>query len=247
MASILCAIAMTFVFAPPALAQNDCPISRTDDRAPDELQYKWRNDRCEGLYRVTVSGGGRPQLVGFHSRAFSRSSLAEVEELSFEIERPGSAAVSLRARDLRPRTYYAMDTDLSAGEKRYKWDATIVRSLGPALRGSELAVVACDNGCRPESATRYYPASMSSASGTAGVGMVAIITSPTGLKNIRYRVRNEDGAKVLEREYSREFAAEQPISVRLGTLAPGTYRLEFFADYRASGSPTRNTFVLVIP
>lgn len=107
----------------------------------DELTYKERGDRCEGLYAQKVSATG-VRIAAFHEHpaVFDDNSLA-LNILSREI----SSSKILTVTSLRPKQYYRMDT-VYAGAK-FSLTLDLVKHPQINVDPSDLAAVICIESC----------------------------------------------------------------------------------------------------
>ena len=107
----------------------------------DELAYKERGDRCEGLFAQKVSATGL-RIAAFHEHpaVFDENSLA------LNILSPGmSSSKTLTATSLRPKQYYRMDTAYVGANFSLTLD--LVRHPQINIDPPELAAVICKEGC----------------------------------------------------------------------------------------------------
>ena len=242
----LTAIFATLMSTPPAEAA--CP--RSSDRAPSDpkVRYQPRGSRCEGLYAVPVTGGVGPRLIGFHRRSFPAIAFSTTKLTALSVELDRSARdVALKAVSTRPKTYYAMDTDLPNGALSYAWDTSILASPSIAMRANELSVVACDRKCVPGAGARYYPVTLDVPAAPAGdLGYVAIFQADAAVEQIHVTMQNVAGAIVYDRKVPGRIPASWPIVSTLGFVRPGAYQLRL--DARSSAGPRLiENYAIVIP
>jgi len=98
--------------------------------AQGQIEYRWRQNRCEGFYRSNVSSGDL-ELV---SLLVGRLPAETTPKSPLEIAAPAlqgslTGPVKVRAVAIPPRTYYRMDATVTPGG-RLSWPAGEV--LGPA-------------------------------------------------------------------------------------------------------------------
>lgn len=98
--------------------------------AQGQVEYRWRQNRCEGFYRSNVSSGDL-ELV---SLLVGRLTGETTAKSSLEIAAPAlqaslSGPIKVRAVAIPPRTYYRMDATVAPGG-RFSWPVGEV--LGPA-------------------------------------------------------------------------------------------------------------------
>jgi hypothetical protein len=104
----------------PASAQKS-PCDPQLTPTADGVGYLLRKDRCEGLYVSPVSVRGGVELVSL-TRGRLEYQLGAGQHLTLEAASKGLPASDLQVRGVATplRTYYRMDTRLSAGE-RWQW------------------------------------------------------------------------------------------------------------------------------
>ena len=240
-------IAVLFVLLP-ASAAAACP--RSDALAPKDVrtQYRLRGDRCEGIYAKPVSTTSRPRIVGFHRQAFPNTAFTTTPttSLTLLVRKPASG-VSIRAVSLRPRTYYAMDTDLPPGRSSYAWQTSILSSPQLALSADELGVVACDNLCLMQPATRYFPVELAiPASRVRNSGYVLIFQSEASIERATLTLQDAAGKTVVQRVLSSRYVGSWPIPVGIGQPEPGSYRVRLAAE-ASDGTRLNGLYTVVIP
>jgi hypothetical protein len=89
--------------------------------AQGQIEYRWRQNRCEGFYRSNVSSGDLELvslLVGRLGGETTRN--AQLEIVAPAVHRSLSGPVRIRAVAIPPRTYYRMDASVSPGG-RLSW------------------------------------------------------------------------------------------------------------------------------
>jgi hypothetical protein len=102
--------------------------------------YRWRDDRCEGIYVPGVSGEGS-FLIASISRV--RSAHISAAERSILLQWKAEAdhtALHIRAYPLRPDLHYQMDTLQRLGVRRYRWPSRVLADLD--IDFSDIGVVA---------------------------------------------------------------------------------------------------------
>lgn len=89
--------------------------------AQGQIEYRWRQNRCEGFYRSNVSSGDLELvslLVGRLGGETARNSQLEV--VAPAVQRSLSGPIRIRAVAIPPRTYYRMDATVNPGG-RLSW------------------------------------------------------------------------------------------------------------------------------
>lgn len=245
-AAFVCALALALIL--PSPAAHACP--RSDALAPKnaKTQYRQREDRCEGIYATPVSTTSRPRIVGFHRKAFPGVAFSTIPSTSLSLlVGSQSRPVSIRAISLRPRTYYAMDTDLAAGRSGFSWKTSILSSPELALRANELGVLACDNMCLPQATTSYFPVELAiPASPAQAVGYVLIFQSDVSIERAAVTLQDASGATVLQRQLNGRYVGSWPITAAIGQPRAGTYRVRLTAE-ASDGTRLNAAYSIVIP
>lgn len=108
---LLQSLLMAIYLTASTTAQAQCyPLKAT----PDELGYRYRSNRCEGLYDSNVSSGGSLQVVSLLADdlnfTLSPRVVLEVAPASY-LQTP----INVRAVPLPIKTYYRMDASVRAG------------------------------------------------------------------------------------------------------------------------------------
>lgn len=214
--------------APSASAKTTCP--RRDSVATNDpsTEYRVRGDRCEGVYGRFSGASARAKIVGFHRRELPFVPFESLPQAAIAVAAPaGTRNIGIRAVSLRPRLYYAMDTDLPEGRSRFSWETSILSNPKVALKAHELALLACDNACREDSRTQYYPVEMlAPPAGKYDLGYEIVFQSDVDVLSGTVTVANVMAPKartVPPQKLDDRFAAGWPIPVRLGRLQPGRY------------------------
>lgn len=157
---------------------------------------------------------------------------------------PGSPPLGVRAVSLRPRTYYAMDTDLRANARQFSWDVNILADPALGMRASEIGVLACDKSCGPEADTVFYPVGLVSPRTDRPSGYVALFESAVDLKEVVITV-TPNGREPIVQAMPGRFLGARPIKCPLGSLRAGDYRLQIAAS-TADGARTVSSFYIRI-
>jgi hypothetical protein len=96
----------------PATARAQCyPLQAT----PDALGYRYRSNRCEGLYNSNVSSGDGLQVVSLLAGELNFS-LAPTVVLEVSPVTDFHSAINVRAVPLPIKTYYRMDATIQHGD-----------------------------------------------------------------------------------------------------------------------------------
>jgi hypothetical protein len=102
--------------------------------AQGQIEYRWRQNRCEGFYRSNVSSGDLELvslLVGRLAGETTRNSQLEI--LTPAVQGSLSGPIKIRAIAIPPRTYYRMDATVPSGA-RLSWP------LGDVLEPGKLSM-----------------------------------------------------------------------------------------------------------
>jgi hypothetical protein len=98
--------------------------------AQGQIEYRWRQNRCEGFYRSNVSSGDLELVSLLVGRLTGETaSKSPLEIAAPALQSPLVGPVKIRAVAIPPRTYYRMDATVTPGG-RLSWPAGEV--LGPA-------------------------------------------------------------------------------------------------------------------
>jgi hypothetical protein len=109
---------------------------------PGDGGYKWRDNRCEGVFDRNVSGTLDMRLVSFAS-GLQQLSPNNSQTWKLTWTAPEGLPVEIHAISFRDRHYYRMDTPAPA-QGSFDWPTSILRS--ERLAGSEVGVVALASG-----------------------------------------------------------------------------------------------------
>jgi hypothetical protein len=151
---------VALVIATGALAEREVRagsacLLRSSTNVPNDIGYRQRGTRCEGVFSVPVSGEISISVIGFHSGEPTYAGSGEVPLAVKGSPRPSDLALRVLARD--PQVLFQMDTDAFDGGGIYRWDTAIVRDNRVNLGPDQIAAIACNNGCRHDNTTRFYP------------------------------------------------------------------------------------------
>jgi hypothetical protein len=104
--------------------------------AQGQVEYRWRQNRCEGFYRSNVSSGDLELVSLLFGRLSTDTSSrnSQLEIVAPVIQRSLTGPIKVRAVAIPPRTYYRMDATLNSGT-RLSWPIADV--LGPAQLSME--------------------------------------------------------------------------------------------------------------
>ena len=103
--------------------------------------YRFRGDRCEGIYVEQVGGEGL-QIASW-TESVAAYDLTSARPLVVEWDSPDKTQVRLTAHALRRRLYYRMDALSQAGKQSFRWKVDLLDSLG--IGSDELGILASQN------------------------------------------------------------------------------------------------------
>ena len=169
------------------------PTEKCDTLVPaqGQIEYRWRQNRCEGFYRSNVSSGDLELvslLVGRLSGETTRDSQLEI--VAPAVPRSLSGPIRIRAVAIPPRTYYRMDATANAGG-RLLWPLGEV--LGPAQLSMERVGVFGWVDASPERVFVPLRVVQSGQTGAAGGQIELRVRSSSALDWVRWRA-HLDGA-----------------------------------------------------
>jgi hypothetical protein len=200
-----------------------CAIKEAGGVGSRLLDYGPRGNRCEGLFTRQVATPVHMQIIGFLRGRAPRAELRPDGALQVRVLRR-TADTTLRAIGTRPRLNYGMDTAALAADGRFTWDARIVASPQVALSPTELALVACSNGCADSARTVYMPVEFEAPPSDRSGRYAVILRSLRNLHSLEYEVLR-DGRSFLRRSIDGPLVAERPIPLALGALPGGSYTI----------------------
>ena len=110
-------LAVSVVLAVPAAYTQQA--GKCDGLVPaqGQVEYRWRQNRCEGFYRSNVSSGDLELVSLLVGRLSTDSSSrnSQLEIVAPVIQRSLTGPIKVRAVAIPPRTYYRMDATLDSG------------------------------------------------------------------------------------------------------------------------------------
>ena len=101
------------------------PLLEKDDQNP--LSYRLRGERCEGLYVEQVASTSL--VVASLTASFQEFDAAETEALKIIWPTVGDAPTRLRAKGVKWKLYYRMDTVRPAGVSSFTWPTAMLGAL----------------------------------------------------------------------------------------------------------------------
>ena len=225
----------------PLAAQEQGCDPQLKQTREDPHGYRLRGDRCEGVYIREV--GSTPLVVVSLTESVEDFDAATGKPLLVEWTAPEGAKVHIRARALRHRLYYQMDTVRPPGSKAYGWPVNLLSSFN--LRKNELGLVAWAP-YAVGSATRdvYMPLRVSLAKATRSPSYQLTVLPGVELSEVYFSVApvGADGqvGSFLKKDEPLKYSyypANRAVTIPLPALgAPGIYFVEIKAIRKAGGS-----------
>jgi len=194
--------------------------------------YQDRSDRCEGLYKLKVSGTPL-SFVGF-SQPLGKLQWDKTPKLDLAWEAPPGKPVRLQAVSLQQTISYRMDSVSSGGN--LQWPTQILGRVGLASHEVALAAwYAQGNGDVPRV---YVPVLVG---GPAASSALEIILFPgVDLNDCAVLLQAEgNAANLLEKNQpaAKKYPAAGAIRISVPpNLKPGLYKFEAFAHMSAGGT-----------
>lgn len=134
----LLGVALSIGFAPAVMAACDPVLNPIAD--PEELAYRDRGDRCEGLYVQNISTTGL-KIIGYHS---GQPKFAE-NALVLDVWAADTSTKWLQISSTRTRHYYRMDAEFAG--TRFTFPLDLIRHPEIRLSPEEIAAVSCIAAC----------------------------------------------------------------------------------------------------
>ncbi len=91
--------------------------------------YRLRGDRCEGRYALQVNSTHIRLASMVEAFGYDPSDGTSLR-IAWDRDGTNGDAVRLRAQSLRPKTYYRMDTEVSAPDSSYEWPPDVLGAIG---------------------------------------------------------------------------------------------------------------------
>jgi hypothetical protein len=236
LSSFLCAGSL----AAPLPAQNPLCDPQLKQTSEDPNGYRSRGDRCEGVYFGKV--GSTTLLVASLTESVENFDVAAGKPLLIEWTAPEGAEVHVRARALRHRLWYQMDTVRPPGSGSYNWSTALLAKFN--LRRNELGWMAW-TAVPVGKATKdvYVPLRVRQGEAPRSPSYQVTLLPGVELSEVFVSLAPVDrdgrvGTYIKKDEplkYS-YYPADRPITIPLPPLGePGIYNLEIKATRRAGG------------
>jgi hypothetical protein len=233
--------------AAPLPAQTAACDPQLRQASEDPNGYRSRGDRCEGVYFKEV--GSTTLLVASLTESVQDFDVANGKPLLIEWTAPAGAEVHVRARVLRHRLFYQMDTVRPPGSGSYTWPTALLAKFN--LRKNELGWMAWA-ALPVGTATRdvYVPLRVRQAAGSRSSSYQVTLLPGVELSEVFISLAPVDregrvGSFIKKDEplkYS-YYPADRPITIQLPELGePGIYTLEIKAIRRSGGGASAPPF-----
>ncbi|PWL16308.1 hypothetical protein DKP76_18250 [Falsochrobactrum shanghaiense] len=216
------------LFSEPTWASSQCnpdikPV------AADELAYRDRGDRCEGLFVQKVSATGL-RVAAFHKSAatFDENALALNINVSGH-----SGNKQLSVTSLRPNQYYRMDASFE--QDNFSLPLELLRHPQIDIKPQELATIICVKDCQSAVPTLVAASFADEDNANPYVALVANLE----IFELRVTIRDEETGEVLhdkEMLGSRTWPAGRPATFPLKPYFKGRneVRMEIVAAGRGN-------------
>ena len=208
-------------------------------------QDRDRSDRCEGLYKLQVSG--TPLAVMGVAQALRNIEWKSMPRLDVSWPTPQTQPVRIRAFSLQQSVSYRMDSLRSPSNgARFSWPTDILARVG--LAANEVALAAWYEVGADDSRRVFLPLAIG---GQVPTTPFEIVLFPgVELNDCFVTLRSEGGGDAIWRDrplgktrYSAAVAIRVPMP---SNLKPGLYRFEASA-HMASGGSTSTTVLIRMP
>lgn len=242
-AVIALALALTNVAAMqqsplPATSHCDPSLASVPETANG---YRLRGDRCEGIY---VRDVGASMVVASFTEAFEFSHPQARQPLRVQWDAPDGATLRLRARGLRRRLHYRMDTSRTAATSYFDWPTDVLSSL--ELTRRDVGIVGLTSiMVGPVRRDVYVPLRVGPGAAPAGAGAYTLaLMSDVELREVFVTLvaTNANGgtARVVKNGQPLGYGyypPERPIELTIDNLPmTGVYHLEIGAMLQNGGS-----------
>lgn len=118
----------------------DCDKTLVPVMSANDLGYRDRGDRCEGLYQKDVGSTGL-RIVGFHN---AQNTIAHGSKLA-TVRTVGDSPKQLSIESTRKRLYYRLDARFAG--RSFRYPLQVIRTDELRIEANELATVACVENC----------------------------------------------------------------------------------------------------
>lgn len=122
----------------------------------DETAYKDRGAYCEGLYKQPFSAVDEFSIVGFHAAPLELPASPFKRTAFIYVHASLDEEITVKVSDISSLVFYQLDFTASSDMREMQWSLSIVRNPKVALRGEQLAALACSGDCASRQPT-YLP------------------------------------------------------------------------------------------
>ena len=207
--------------------------------------YQDRSDRCEGLYKLKVSG--TPLTITGLAQSLHNTAWNNTPRLDVSWQVPPNQPVHLRALSLQQSVSYRMDSLRSPSSgPRFNWPTEILQRVG--VSGDEVALAAWyEPGGAGDSSRVYLPLVVG---GQPAASPFEIVLYPgVDLNDCSVSLQPDGGGAAIWRDRvlsKKKYAAADPIRVNLPVnLKSGLYRFEAAAHMSTGGSTTVSAMIWI--
>ncbi len=244
---IMCTLSLVFPVNCPGV-ENVCDpdLKTKEDFA---FSYRYREDRCEGLYIREVAG--TPLLVASLTSRFEDFTPQSGNNLLVSFRSPGDTYVRIRACGLRRKLYYRMDTIVQRGHKSYRWPLDILNALN--ITRKDLGLIAwAEVSLGGEMRKVYLPVCVSQGSSSISPisyqmllfpeqELVEVYVTLAGIDQQGRQTSKLMEAKPLGYGY---YPAERPVLITIPPLpSEGFYCIDIGVVLKSGGSYADHLFV----
>ena len=229
------------------------PCAREVVPAQDStIAYRARGNRCEGFYqRNDAATPLKLELLGVHASEFPSITLGKDVELAFRVagDLPNGGVRELHAVSIRPRHYYAMDTQEVPRDGRFAWDGSVLAASSTPMRANQLGVYACSAGCLTQApGTVIIPVVWEGGTARGAPREVRVaFRSSVSLVRYGFTMLSDRGEKASGGTEPGHWPAERPMWLTLPPVTPGVWALDIAADAEYSAEAARLRIRLLIP
>ena len=204
--------------------------------------YQDRSDRCEGLYKLQVSG--TPLAIMGVAQALRNTEWKSMPRLDLSWHAPQNQPVRIRAFSLQPSVSYRMDSLRSPSTGAgFGWPTDILERVG--LAANDVALGAWYEVGPGDSKRVFLPLAVG---GQAPMSPFEILLFPgVELNDCVVTLQPEEGGDAIWRDRllgKKRYSAAVAIRVPLPpNLKPGLYRFEAAAHMTAGGSTSTSALI----
>jgi hypothetical protein len=247
---VVLAMAAVALGADPVSPTAQDPCDPALPRIPgDPNGYRFRGDRCEGIYIREVSGN-TTLLVGSFTEAVGEFAPSASGHLKISWAPLVGSVLRLRAQAFRHRLHYRMDAIRSANDTSYLWPSSILAVFN--LTKSELGILGATSR-RVGTTVRdvFVPLRIGEGTQLLAPRRQLVVVPGEQLKEVFVSLKQIAADGTSETRLRQEeplgksyYPAGKPIEITLPELVhPGTYRLELGATLSRGGSSTETVWL----